>query len=229
MTRNQINYWDLQEKKRYNTESLRETYRTNRANEDIKRQTNSNNLQIGLGNLAETNRSNVAKETEATRTNKENENIKRRANDINLYNASINDRNADTNARNAGTNAINASTNIGTLAEVMRHNQASEDLESRRVDETKRHQIAQENIDNFRAVTSGGHMANQDNVARDTLAETTRSHLFNEREIKRNNLVNQQIKTAELQQQINRDKFTTLSQLLSNMKPNVRMSLGGIR
>lgn len=71
MTRNQINYWDLEEKKRSNRAQEIETNRANLAREG---ETARNNRAVE----AETNRSNLAREQETHRANVANEDIKNR-------------------------------------------------------------------------------------------------------------------------------------------------------
>lgn len=211
MTKNQIEYWKHKEQQQYNSKYLAELNRSNRAKEDLQKQINAINLDLGKGNLGESIRSHQAQEREANRSNLARETETRRSNLANegiaQSNATTNYLNALTNARNADTNSLNAQTNISTLAETFRSNKANEILKGQQNEEQKRSNLALEGIRNYDTVTKN--------------SETKRHNVSTETETKRNNLINQKLETTKQLQTINRDKFTTLANLISGLKPNV--------
>lgn len=79
MTRNQIEYWSLQERKQHNAATRAETERSNRAREaEATRSNTANEAETKRANLAremETSRSNLAKEQETFRHNREQERV----------------------------------------------------------------------------------------------------------------------------------------------------------
>lgn len=227
MTKNQIAYWDLEEKKRNNVETLKETKRANRAKEGLTAQSNANTLTLGVGNLQELSRSNLAKEGENVRTNMENENIKRRTNAISAAKVGVDTYNAETNRMNAGTNALNAQTAISNLAEVMQHNRNTEQIAQGQLDETVRSNKERENQQRFVNAIEASSKGNKAAYDYGSLDETSTHNRNVEGETKRNNLVNQQIDTATLMETINRDKWNTLTNLIGNMKPNISYRYSG--
>lgn len=83
MTRNQIDYMKHKEEQRHNRAVERETRRTNKQNENIKRVANDQTYDLGLAKnqisiseLDEVRRANLAREREQNRTNIENERLK---------------------------------------------------------------------------------------------------------------------------------------------------------
>nr|AVX53430.1 putative ORF1 [Marmot picobirnavirus] len=233
MTQNQIAYWNLQETIRANKAKERENTRSNKANEAIKTQTNTQNLSLGLGNIAETTRANRAKEFETNRANLESEAVRRRDALTNRLNAFTNATNAGTRIGelNEGIRAHQASEQIGlgNLAELQRANQARE-AETNRANltseaETHRANVQRENAQRFSNATGYASAGSQTNQQDRNLAEQARHNVTFENETKRNNLTNQQLKAAELQQRINRDKWDIYVSLLNNVKPNLKYSV----
>lgn len=227
MTKNQIEYWKLRETAKHNELSRKESERSNREKERIQEQGNRYSFTIGQGNLAETQRANREKELETNRSNVENEAIKRFANevssrnvDVNRMNALTNARNADSNAYNATTNAMNAQTNLRALQEDERANRRREYQQFAELEETKKSHRASETQKNLDNALTASDQSNR-------LGETKRHDLVTEAETARKNLIDQKTRLAELQQKINNDQFTTMTNLIGNMKPNIGLRLGG--
>lgn len=122
MTKNQIDYWNLQETKRHNSVTEGETGRHNLAAE------------------GETSRHNVVTERETERSNRAREGI-----DLGKLNESVRHNKvteSETNRHNVATEGID----LGKLNETQRHNQASERISGGQLSETVRHNIATENL-----------------------------------------------------------------------------------
>lgn len=153
MTRNQIDYWSLQETKANNLRNWNETVRSNKAREY---ETNRHNLAtedlgnrnlmeitrhnrateyVEQGKLAETRRSNLAREAETNRSNMAQEAISR---DSNKYKREAL---AETKRSNVANEQIRQATNyLGQtqLRETVRTNKANEKLRNREYYETMR-------------------------------------------------------------------------------------------
>lgn len=163
MTRNQIDYWTLQETKRHNQVSEQESVRHNRADEGETQRSHRANEELGRNNLLElsrhnqsveneTNRHNVAMESveqgklsETTRHNKATENIGygqlllQQGNlEVARGQLVVSQRNVDELVRHNVSQEVlqdkNVSLGYGTLAETSRHNFAVEGNESRKND-----------------------------------------------------------------------------------------------
>lgn len=122
MTRNQIDYWSLQETKRHNSSTEGESQRHNVATEQ------------------ETNRHNVVGERETERSNRAREGI-----DLGKLNESVRHNQAtekETNRHNVATEGID----LGKLQETSRHNRSTESLGYANLGETSRHNQASEAI-----------------------------------------------------------------------------------
>lgn len=119
MTRNQIAYWELQEKQREADQTHGETVRHNKETEAVSR----SNLVLGQQTLAETHRSNVAKETETNRSNlaKEAENFRHNTETESLGWAQHQE-SVRHNEQNEAVAWMNAATNRYAAEEQGRHN-----------------------------------------------------------------------------------------------------------
>lgn len=122
MTKNQVDYWNLQETKRHNSATEGETGRHNLVVE------------------GETGRHNVVTERETERSNRTREGI-----DLGKLNESVRHNRAtesETNRHNVATEGID----LGKLSESARHNRQTESLGYVQASETKRHNQASEAI-----------------------------------------------------------------------------------
>lgn len=151
MTKNQIAYQELQERKR-----------ANRASEELTRIRDSNTYEIGLGTLEESKRHNLAFEMETNRHNRIVETQALESLGISARQATVAERNAATNEKMAGISQYDAETRrlsqqeqarhnraaisaqYAQLAELVRHNQASESLTDRQIIELNRHNLKTE-------------------------------------------------------------------------------------
>lgn len=158
MTRNQIDYWKLQESKRSNLVGEQETQRHNRATESVQERTLGESVRHNVATEGETNRHNLQTEAqsandllEKSRSNRAQEEIARQRNAIsqgqlleqqrsNRANEAIGRSNATSNLINANTNktyrtgelALNTSdvlTRQETQKEQARHNEATEAIQ----------------------------------------------------------------------------------------------------
>lgn len=224
MTRNQIAYHEHLEQSRHNQVSEKETERHNRATEKLSNKQMTLNYNLGMSNLAETKRSNLAREAETNRhnlvveaqTNRDLD-IKSRNSDISLYQAQIQDKMASIAAFNASENA--------------RSNKANEQLKSEANAEQHRSNIEHENVARFNAITSAGKAENERKIAQqnaDTnlgnLVEIGRHNLAVEDETKRNNIYNQQIRLAELQETNTYHKYSLLINANNSMFNNLNQT-----
>lgn len=132
MTKNQIDYWKLQEDKRNNLQNNQETYRHNKATEDL-----------GNRNYAETRRHNITTERETGRTNLANEAI--RSAGVQLQSQTL--------AETARHNRATESNQLIQLGETARSNKANEairrqsnSIASFNAKENQRHNVRSENL-----------------------------------------------------------------------------------
>lgn len=221
MTRNQIAYWDLREKERNNRAVEAENRRSNLAKEAIQSRQNDINLSLGQGNLAESIRSHKVSELETARNNKSNNYIGWHNYKVNAQNADTNQQNAYTNVHKAMTERMNAQTNLLSLNEATRHNLATEHETTKHNRNTEFNQTMSNSI----AATKS---AREYDLGKMQLHETQTHNRNVENETNRKNVRDQQLKAAELQQTINRDKWNAYSHLLGNLSPNLSIRLGTI-
>lgn len=227
MTTNQINYWNLQELKRANRQKELETAKHNREVERLQDVTSSRTYNVGLGNLAETSRANKTKEQELNRHNIATEMLESRKRELEAYNAGISAYNAETARIDSATKQSEAATHAGTLAESIRTNQMHEQLEDARNQETHRTNLARENIDRYRAATNLGVSRTNLGVEQSKLEENVRHNQATELEIKRNNLINQQLEAAGLMETINNNRARNQTSLIQNLNPMRALGKGG--
>lgn len=236
MTQNQLTYWANQENKRHNLATEREIKRGNLAQERIKsesntitRERNVNDLNLGNANLAETIRSHRTDEAERNRNNIVNNYLQGWLNAIKEREAESGRITAEANRSQAASAAMNAQTNRLNYAELNRSNLAQEVLKMEAQEEAKRTNIANENIKRFQNATGRETGKQNANTQRMGQEETQRHQIATENEQKRNNLINQAIKTAELQHSINIDTANVKNNSLRNLTSPLRLSipLGG--
>lgn len=155
MTRNQIEYWNVQESKRHNVTTEGETQRHNVATEYETGRHNRVSESIDLGNLNESIRHNKTTETETNRHNlaTENETYRHNVRTEGQTDMSLN-LDAGRLAETSRANSIRQQ----ELAEQARHNMAQESLSgvdlnirAGTLQETSRHNVATEQIDVARA------------------------------------------------------------------------------
>lgn len=216
MTRNQIEYWSLQETKRANQAREKELNRHQVVMEGLQREQTHLTYNLGLRTLGETIRSNQAREAETNRHNLAMEGLQAQQNELGWYNASIAQYNAETNRLNAGTNAYVASIQAGQLAELQRHQQATEALQLQNQEETARankareNQLALNNISGL-AQAAGRNLTDVLTTRLELdykyadLDERGRHNLAQEQETNRSNVTNELLDSYKLQNQINVD------------------------
>lgn len=238
MTQNQISYWNLVELQRSNLAKEKENNRHNIETEkqgsqtiDVNRLGTLGNLDINRANLSELQRSNLAKERENARNNQ--------ANNLLTYLQRLTEsRNAATREFEAGSGRIQAqaaASQAGTAAnmyqETRRSNLVNDAIKALQQQENKRHNIAQENTNRLQTAGNIGNTGSQINVQQGQLSESERHNVVSENETKRNNLFNQQLKAAELQDTINYHKGELQNQSLRNLVSPLRLSMytGGAR
>lgn len=234
MTTNQISFWTLKETERANRARESENRRTNLANETIKSRSNDINFALGTrnadiseGQLREATRANLEKERENRQSHRTSEGLQHAANLLTARKISVDLMNADTNRMNAFTNAQNAATNAGMLAETNRTNLASEQLKSDALEETKRSNIANENIKRFSNATNAA-QGFQDVTTRSmSQAEQARHNVAVELETKRNNLYDQALEAARLQNDITNNSARTVNEFLNTSNNALRTMKGG--
>lgn len=231
MTQNQINYWKHKEESRANragerelnrhqVEVEKETNRHNLATEEAARQSNQIASTKSMlehesrtGNLAETKRSNLV-----------NEAIKSEGNRIASDNAFSNRLNAYANLQNADSNSMNAQTNAFSANELLRSNLANEALQTQRNEEQHRANVASENNQKLGILTSYSNRSQTNAIGQGNL-EVNRYEAATRRqqadETKRNNLMNQQLKSAELQHNINIDTKRLQHQIQTDTTGNL--------
>lgn len=223
MTTNQIAYWTLKETERANKARENETKRANLAKEALTARQNDINYQIGTGNLAESVRANQAKETELNRHQVKTESQKDVDQAIEQAKTAILQQNADTNSYNALINARNAATNAGMLTETTRTNMANEKIKQSNVDELSRHNKRDEEIRNFIGATSLSVNANQANTAArnvDVNQQNADTRVAEYNETRRKNLVDQYLRSLNLQWDIERDTAQLQSNNINNALRN---------
>lgn len=210
MTSNQIKYWDLREKHRNNKETEKENKRSHQANEANLRYQIGTNYDLGLRNLAETTRANQARENENYRSNTANERIREIANQISQH--------------QADTQRMNAYTQMGNLAELIRSNKVHEAQNQQSIDEQGRHNLAQEGISNFQAVTHAAYEQNQISAQRakleieaSQLDELIRHNMATEEEIKRKNIVDQELQALRQKEEIRVNNATIMNNAAHNI------------
>lgn len=151
MTRNQIAYQELQERKR-----------SNRANEELTRIRDTNTYSLGLGSLAESRRHNLVFEMETNRHNLAVEAQALESLGISARQAAVAERKAAVDEKLANISQYDAETRrlgqqeqarhnratVGAqyaqIAELSRHNKASEELTGQQIVELNRHNQATE-------------------------------------------------------------------------------------
>lgn len=133
MTRNQIEYWNLQESKRANQAKESETGRHNLATESETGRHNQVQEGIDLGHLNESVRHNRVTESETKRHNVAGEQETSRHNRVTE---------TETNRHNVVSEGID----LGKLSETTRHNRATEGISYGELRETTRHNLANEAI-----------------------------------------------------------------------------------
>lgn len=248
MTSNQIAYWNLQETERANRAQEHETNRANLARETEQNRTNlaneairqrANEIQeaqnmrmysVSLSTLAEQQRSNVAKEAVQNRE----ADIKAKEADTHSRQASVQEalvpiqaRQADASIMQGSAALMNAATNADQLQETKRANLASEFLRYQQQDEVHRSNIAQENIARFQNATGYSNKAEQLGIEQQKANEQSRHNTMTEAEQKRANLIEEQLKTAGLMYQMDKDTKELRYKYSSNLMP--KLSIGGIK
>lgn len=210
MTSNQIKYWDLRERHRNNQVTEKENERSHRANENNMRYQISSNYNLGLLNLSETKRANQAKEAETNRANLANERIREVSNQI--------------SAHQAETQRMNAYTQMGNLAELQRSNLVKEYQNQQSINEAGRHNLAQEGIQNFQAVSDAAYKQNQISqeqakleLESSKLDELIRHNMATEAEIKRKNLVDQELQALRDKEAIRMHNATIVDNAAKNV------------
>lgn len=148
MTKNQIEFWSLQERRLANERNWKETSRSNRAKEV---ETNRHNLEterFNSRNLLETSRANKVREAETERSNRARE--------------------QETWRHNYSTEKENIRHNVVSESELNRHNLTSESLSKQQLDELGRHNLAVEGetARSNRASEALGYASNRVNAAR---------------------------------------------------------------
>lgn len=236
MTQNQLTYWANMENKRHNLATEREIKRGNLAQEAIKRDTNAitqqrnvNDYNLGNANLGETIRSHKVDEIERNRNNVVNNYLQGWLNAIREQEAESGRITAKANQSQAASAAMNAQTNRLNYAELNRSNLAQEVLKREAQEEVKRANIEGENIKRFQNATSRETGIQNANTQRMGQQETQRHQIATETETKRNNLINQATKLAELQNEITIDTANVKNNSLRNLTSPLRLSipLGG--
>lgn len=210
MTRNQISYWQHVEQSRHN-----------RATEKLQHEANEITIRgqdltykINLLNLQETERSNRAREAELNRHNLATEAQGMRNLEIQQQEANTHAYQAAIQERNAATQAYLANIEAGKLNELERSNRAREfeNMRSNMASETisalnvaTRFQVDQYNAETGRINAETGIGTLQENTRHNMAyeAETNRHNMAVETETRRDNIYSQQLRAAELQQQIN--------------------------
>lgn len=232
MTQNQLTYWQNQENKRHNLATEKELSRTNRANENIKAETNSitslrnqRDYELGIANLGETTRSHKTDEAERQRNNIVNNYLQGWLNAIKEKEAESGRMTAQANLSQAASAAMNAQTNRLNYAELNRSNLAQEVLKREAQAEQARTNLENENIKRFQNVTNRETGKQNANTQRMSQQETQRHQIVTENETKRNNLINQALKTAELQNDINIDTANVKNNSLRNLTSPLRLSI----
>lgn len=184
MTTNQIQYWSLQEQKRHNLATERQTdrnlaenERSHMANESLVLMQNLETARHNLAGELEMNRHNVAYENETQRHNLANED----------YNNRLLIEQTRHNVESEKIGFANVSLGYAQLAESTRHNKASENIATQQNIETRRSNIANEQIRS---------QANQ--VSFQSLSENIRHNMAQENETNRHNLVNESIDRSNL-------------------------------
>lgn len=166
MTKNQIEYL-----------KLRETQRSNLAQEDLTRTRDSRSYEIGLGTLAESQRHNRATEEQAR---------------VSLDETARHNLAGEQLTRSSLDESIRH--NQAVELEAARHNKVGESYNERALKESSRHNLAQEQIGRSQVGASYANITlgysqldetNRANVARET--ETNRSNLVRESETQRHN------------------------------------------
>lgn len=215
----------------------KETKRGNMAQERIKADTNTitrernlNDYGLGLANLSETTRSHKVDESERERNNIVNNYLQGWLNAIKEQEAESGRITAKANQSQAASAAMNAQTNRLNYAELNRSNLAQEVLKQEAQAEVKRANVANENIKRFQNATNYGTNRKNADTQRMGQEETQRHQLATEQEQKRSNLINQALKSAELQNQINIDTANVKNNSLRNLTSPLRLSipLGGL-
>lgn len=236
MTQNQLQYWANKETERANRARERENERSNKENEQIRADANAVNREktqseysIAQNKLSEDTRAHKAGEQEAIRNDKAN-------NALTYMQRLTESRNADTKEYEAGSGRIQAqaaASQANTAAlqqqENRRSNLVNEAIKAIAQQEVERHDKAAEGNDRFKNVT--GYSTNATNASTNygNLLEQQQHNRNTEIETKRKNLTDQYINSLQLQDQINYHNWTVMSDLLSNIKPNIRYNIGGIK
>lgn len=196
MTRNQLQYWELEEKKRANRVAEAEMERAHRANEDLlarQASTQELNAQTNIESLKETQRSNratqfethrtnVARENETERSNRAKEDLEQQLRNIQNFGNYLEEGKLKVLTQQAGIAA-------GQLHETIRSNQAQEALQNRRLVESERSALAQE------AETHRANLARESNNSLQTLY--SRLNKLTDKEIADANLTQTQIRDLD--------------------------------
>lgn len=229
MTKNQLDYWNLQETKRANLAKERELNRHQVRDEGIKEQSNLLTYNLGLQNLSETQRSHQTDEAERARNNRVNNLVELWKNeiseqnlDVNRLKALVDKYNAETGRINAGINQQNVNLGYSNLGELQRSNLARESIQQQQVDETKRSNIENENIKRFANSTQAARQQNQTEVDQFNATEAQRSHQAQEH----NNLINSELRSLELQHKIDYDTSAIQQRYYSDASNNLFNVIG---
>nr|AVX53440.1 putative ORF1 [Marmot picobirnavirus] len=223
MTSNQLKYWELQEAHRSNLAREAENARSNKAKEQLTAQTNAINLQLGSGNLNENIRSHRTDEQERNRANVAKEGIAWYQNYLTQSELPIKQQQAVAALRNSSANLQNADTRVNELSEQRRNNLVLASLRDLELLEQQRSHKANEDIARFQSVAN--YATNKQNADTSTgeLTERSRHNVQTELETKRNNLYDQALDAARLQNDINLGTARTQSQINSNILDAIKI------